>query len=326
MGIIKAVPALTLTMLAAAETHHVVAEQYFHTFSAAHPVLKRLPPGDSIVTRTVDSAGFDHQGVRRTKTHGNPLTGAFYIDGAEPGDTLVVTIDRLSLNRSSGYSGYQAAAKALPPRLLLDKPGKGMVYEAYDYLEPWDIDLERQTVSPRREPRLRFPAQPMLGCIGVAPQGDYSPRSGPSGYWGGNMDYNRLRAGTTVYLPVFHPGALLFFGDGHALQGDGELLGAGVETSLDVQVTVALRKGQTIPFPRAETAEFLSSIAARENSTMEERAQLASADMIDWLVTSYGLSARQAHLLVGMKARFDILSMAGAVALRLEKAAIPVLP
>lgn len=306
-----------------AETHTVVGEHYFHTFSAAHPMLKRVKPGDRIVTKTVDSAGFDYSGTRRTKTHGNPLTGAFFVEGAEPGDALAVRVDRLRLNRATGYTGHQVSSKYLAREMQLEKTGMDVVYKGYDYLEPWDIDLKKQTVASRRSPRVKFPAMPMLGCIGVAPEGDYSPRSGPSGYWGGNMDYNWIREGTTVYLPVFHAGALLFFGDGHALQGDGELLGAGVETSLDVEVTVDVKKGMKLAHPRAETAEWVISIGAKEKATMEERMQLATADLVNWLVSGYGLTVREAHLLLGMKARFDVLSPAGAIAIRVEKSALP---
>jgi acetamidase/formamidase len=163
----------------------------------------------------------------------------------------------------------------------------------------------------------------MLGCIGTAPQGGYSPRSGPSGYWGGNMDYNWIRTGTTVYLPVHHNGGLLFFGDGHALQGDGEALGAGVETSLDVEVTVDLKKQVSLGNPRAETAEWLISIGARETGTIDERLHLATGDMIRWLVTTYKLAPKEAHLLIGMQARYDVLSFAGAVALRIPKSVLP---
>ena len=78
---------------------------------------------------------------------------------------------------------------------------------------------------------LRFPAVPMLGCIGTAAPGDFSPTSGPAGAYGGNLDYNEVREGATVILPVYHPGALLYLGDGHAASGDGEATGNGIETS-----------------------------------------------------------------------------------------------
>ena len=122
------------------------------------------------------------------------------MEGAEPGDALEVRIDRIRLNRTTGYTGYRVGLKETPP---VEKPGADVVYKGYDYLSPWTIDLKRGVV---RSGRLEFAAQPMLGCIGVAPEQDYSPRSGPAGYWGGNLDYNLIREGATVLLPVFHRG------------------------------------------------------------------------------------------------------------------------
>jgi acetamidase/formamidase len=298
---------------AEAAVHRVVAERYWHTFSAAHPVLLTVKPGDHIVTRTVDSAGFDLTRTRRTATHGNPLTGPFFVEGAEPGDALEVRIDRIRLNRTTGYSGYQVGVKETPP---VEKPGADVVYKGYDYLLPWTIDLKRRLV---RTGRLELMAQPMLGCIGVAPEQDYSPRSGPAGYWGGNLDYNLIREGTTVLLPVFHRGGLLFVGDGHALQGDGEAVGAGVETSLDVEVTVGLRKGQRLKGPRLETAEWIVSVGSRESGTLNQTLEIATRDMLRWLIDEHSLSAQEAHLLIGMRARYDLITLGGSVGLRIPR-------
>jgi acetamidase/formamidase len=290
-----------------------VAERYWHTFSAAHPVLLTVKPGDRIVTKTVDSAGFDLTGVRRTVTHGNPLTGPFFVQGAEAGDTLEVRIDRIRLNRTTGYTGYQVGLKETPP---VEKPVADVVYKGYDHLFPWTIDLKRGLV---RTGRLEFAAQPMLGCIGVAPAGDYSPRSGPAGYWGGNLDYNLIREGATVLLPVFHPGGLLFFGDGHALQGDGEAVGSGVETSLDVEVTVGLRKRHKLTGPRVETAEWIVSVGAKEGGTLNETLEIATRDMLRWLTDEQRLSGQEAHLLIGMRARYDVITLGGSVGLRIAR-------
>ena len=101
---------------------------------------------------------------------------------------------------------------------------------------------------------LKVPLHPMLGCIAVAVgPSDAPPPTGDSGYYGGNMDFNEIAEGATVYLPVINPGALLYFGDGHALQGDGELNGNALETSMDVTVTVDLIQNQRTGFPRIET-------------------------------------------------------------------------
>jgi len=304
--------ALTALPLAAAD-HRVVAERYWHTFSAGHPVLLKVQDGDRIITKTVDSAGFDLSGVRRTQTHGNPLTGPFFIEGAEPGDALEVRLDRLRLNRESGYTGYQVGIKDMP---AMEKPGADRVYKGYDYLFPWAIDLKSNVV---RAGRLEFPAQPMLGCIGVAPEGDYSPRSGPAGYWGGNMDFNMIREGATVLLPVFHRGGLLFFGDGHALQGDGEAVGSGVETSLDVEVTVKIRKGRKLTGPRVETNEWIISVGAEENGTLNESLAIATRDMLRRLTEEHGFTPQEAHLLLGLRARYDVITLGGSVGLRIAR-------
>lgn len=276
-------------------------------------MLLRVQPGARIATTTVDSAGFDWKGVRRTQTHGNPLTGPFYIEGAQPGDALEVHIARLSLNRPTGYSAHQVG---IPDTPKLEKPGADAVYKGYDNLLPWTLDLKRGTV---RTGRLEFAAQPMLGCIGVAPEGDYSPRSGPAGYWGGNLDYNLIREGATVLLPVFHPGGLLFFGDGHALQGDGEAVGSGVETSLDVEVIVRLRKKHELTAPRVETAEWIVSVGAKEGAAARETMATATRDMLRWLVTEHGFNAQEAHLLIGMRARYDLITLGGTVGLRIPR-------
>lgn len=322
--ILPALAAFSMASTTSGEVHRVVASEYHHTFSAAHKILTRIQPGDTVITKTVDSAGFDFQGVRRTKTHGNPLTGPFFIHGAEPGDALVVRIVRIGLNRATGYTAFSAGVKDLPTAYQAPHPDPDEVIPGYDYLRPWTIDVARGTVRSKLMPDSVFPAQPMLGCIGVAPEGSYSPRSGPAGYWGGNIDYNRIRAGTTVILPVFHPGGLLFFGDGHALQGDGEAIGSGVETSLDVEIIASLRKGARLTGPRAETEDEIISIGSRPESNLNQTLDIAMKDMLRWLIEEHGMSPAQAHLLLGVQARLDLVTMGGSVAVRIPKRWLPV--
>jgi acetamidase/formamidase len=196
-------------------------------------------------------------------------------------------------------------------------------------LVPWDIDLKKGTVR-LREPKsarhgLEFPAQTMLGCIGVAPAGDFAPTSGPSGAYGGNIDYNRIAEGATVHLPVYHEGALLYVGDGHALQADGEPLGTGVETSMDVEFKVELRKGRELVMPRIETDEFISSVGSQPefSSSMNRGLQIATSDMVAWLTADYGMEPWAAHLLIGMAGSYDVVTVAGSVALRIPKSRLP---
>jgi len=312
-----------LAIAASAETHRVVAENYHHTFSAVHPVLLKIKPGDTVVTKTVDSAGFDFTNVRRTKTHGNPLTGPFFIEGAEPGDTLVVRLDRLALNRPHGYTGRAVGVKDLDDNLQAPMPDPDAVVKGYNYLVPWVIDLKANTARPKdSKPSFSFPTRPMLGCIGVAPEGDYSPRSGPAGYWGGNIDYNWIRQGTTVLLPVFHPGGLLFFGDGHALQGDGESIGSGVETSLDVTITVSLRKKTGLKAPRAETPDYLISIGSKPDGNLNQTLEIALKDMLEWLIVEKQMKPAEAHLLMGAAASLDLVTLGGSTAVRVPRRAV----
>ena len=160
----------------AAEAHEIVATTYYNTFTRAHPVLKRVRSGDTVRTKTLDSSGRDEKGVPRGQP-GNPLTGPFYVDGAELGDALAVRFTKVRMNRNWGYTVYRLGLFSLTPEsiegLYPNRYKEGLVIPGRANLVPWDIDLERQTVR-LREPvsgitRLEFSAKPMVGCVGVAP-------------------------------------------------------------------------------------------------------------------------------------------------------------
>jgi amidase len=319
-----------------AEVHEVVAKTYYRSFSRANPPLLRIKPGDTVKTKTLDAAGLDHTGARQHPESGNPLTGPFYIEGAEPGDAIVVDLRRLRLNRNWGYSAYRLGLFALQPdyvetiypnRYKQDAavPGRANVV-------PWDIDLEKQTVR-LREPastkvKLEFPVRPMLGCIGVAAPSEFAPISGISGPYGGNMDYNEVVEGASVILPVYHAGALLYIGDAHAIQGDGESTGTGVETSLDVEFSVQIRKKANLNNPRLENKDYLISVGSQPEfaSSLDRALQIATTDMVRWLVADYGLEPWAAHLLVGYQGRYDVVTVAGSMALRIPKKQLPTQP
>jgi acetamidase/formamidase len=169
--------------------------------------------------------------------------------------------------------------------------------------------------------KLEFPARPMLGCIGVAAPGDFAPTSGPAGSYGGNLDYNEIGEKTTVMLPVYHPGALLFLGDGHALMADGEPTGTGVETSMDVEFSVDVKKNVNLTGPRVETSEYLISVGAQPEfaSPLDRALQLATTDMVHWLVDEYKLEPWAAHLLVGSVGKYDVVTVQGTMALKVPK-------
>src|SRR5262249_41710424 len=196
---------------------------------------------------------------------------------------------KVRLNRNWGYSGYRLGLFSLTPESIETlypanyKPD--LVIKGRSNVVPWDLDLKHNLVR-LREPasqriKLEFTAKPMLGCIGVAPAGDFAPTSTPAGAYGGNLDFNEIREGATVLLPVYHPGGLLFIGDGHALQGDGEPAGNGIETTLDVEFSVNLRKQANLTGPRVETDEHLISVGAQPefSSALDRGLQMATVDM-----------------------------------------------
>jgi acetamidase/formamidase len=328
-GAIAAV--LAAATVAHGAVHTVVNEVNYHTFSIAHPVLARIRPGDVVVTKTVDSAGFDFQGVRHTKTHGNPLTGPFYVVGAEPGDTITVQLDRVRLNRTTGYTAFRASALTSEARdKFSPAPYKeGAVLPSRTDLIPFVIDLKTGTARPKDKLSSRldlaFPTNPMLGCIGVAPGMNEAPTSGPAGAYGGNLDYKEVREGAMVLLPVRVPGAYLFLGDGHALQGDGEAVGSGIETSLDVKFTIGLRKKTGLSEPRIETAEYLISIGARTatSPSLNDALAIANSDMMRWLVEEHGIEPVAAHLLIGHQAKYDVAALSGVMAVKIPRRVLP---
>jgi amidase len=323
---------LCAPLLAAAETRTIVATRFFNSFDHRHEVLARIKPGDTVVTKTIDAGGYDEH-AKKVGERSNPQTGPFFIEGAEPGDAIAVTFNRVRMNRDFGWSGYRLGLFAINPEQVEDlyaniRP-RGAALPDRENLVRWDIDLARNTVK-LRDPvskvhRMEFAAKPMLGCVGVAAPGVFAPTSGISGNYGGNMDYNRVGEGATVVLPVFHPGALLFIGDGHALQADGEPTGTGVETSMDVTFTVALRKRAGVNNPRVETADFVSAIGSQPEfvTSLDRSLRVATSEMVDWLVRDYKMEPWAAHLLIGYQGQYDVITVAGSMALRLPRSALP---
>ncbi len=314
------------------QVHKVYTNTYYRTFSRLYPVLQKIQPGDTVVTRCTDSGGQDEQGVHRSEP-GNPLTGPFYIEGAEPGDGIAVRLVKVRCNRNWGYTSYRLGLYALTPdhveKVYSSDYKMDLMRKGRSNMVPWDIDVQKAMVK-LREPvskvhKLEFPARPMLGCIGVAPAGDFAPTSGPSGAWGGNIDYNEIAEGATVHLPVYHHGALLYVGDGHALQGDGESLGTGIETSMDVEMVVTVRKKADYTGPRVENATHIISLGSQPEfaSSLNRGLEMATSDMVAWLVKDFGMEEWAAHQLIGMIGRFDVATVAGSMALRIERKYLP---
>jgi amidase len=284
-------------------THRFVPERFYNTFSFAHPPALRIKPGDRVVTKTIDASGTDWNG-KAVAPGPNPQTGPFYIEGAEPGDMLVVTVEKIDTNRTTAYSSSLLAPYAVDPASIAARVDR----------EPrranWTIDKAKGTARldmPDVTPPIELPLRPMLGCLGVAPARKEVVATSTPGAFGGNMDYAGLTAGVKVMLPVSEPGALLFVGDGHARQGEGEVVGTGIEVSMDVEFTVDLVKKKTIGWPRLENDVYIMVLGSER--PLLQALQHATTEMHRWLVADYKYSERGASLLMGQALEYEIANV-----------------
>jgi acetamidase/formamidase len=308
MGTLRIVVTLMALVLAPGtllgETHRLLPQRFYNTFSAAHPPALRIKPGDRVVTKTVDAGGADWDG-KTVATGPNPQTGPFYVEGAEPGDMLVVRMEKIETNRATAFSSSALAPYTVDPGSLLAREDRA------PRRVTWTIDKATQTArldAPDLVPAgLVLPLRPMLGCVGVAPARKEAIATSTPGSFGGNMDYAGLTAGVTVMLPVYEPGALLFIGDGHARQGEGEVVGTGLETSMDVEFTVDLVKKKTIGWPRIESDTHIMVLGSAR--PLLQALQHATSEMQRWLVSDHGFSERGAAILMGQALEYEIANV-----------------
>jgi len=271
---------------------------YYSTMGPHEPVL-HIQSGDSVVTSTIDARGADRN-LQEVGSRPNPMTGPFYIQEARPGDTLAIRFDQITPSRDSGWTfnalDHQvidaAAYKDMPPREILQ----------------WTIDRHAGTVGLSNPlpglGHLQRKMAPFLGCFGVAPARKETITTATSAEHGGNMDYRKFTAQSTVYLPVHEPGALFFLGDGHASQGDGEIVGTGIETSMTVQFTATVIPGRTIGWPRGEDEAYIFAIGNAK--PLELAVKHATTEMLKWLQQDYGLDEVSASTLLGQHVEYEI--------------------
>jgi acetamidase/formamidase len=285
----------------------------FFTYCFSHPPVLHIASGDSVVTHTRDASNDAFTPSDTTVfpkldlTRVNPQTGPFYVDGAQPGDTLRVHIDRIKIARDWGWGA------AIPMFGLLAPEGRTQMVTPPidDHLFIWRFDFNRQVAMldvPRsRIGRLEVPLRPFFGTIGVAPPGKECISSLRPGSWGANMDFNEVVEGVTMSFPVVEPGALFMIGDGHAAQGDGEIMGAAVEVPMDVQFTVEVIKGKTINWPRLENRTSIMSIGSAR--PLLDAVRIASVDLINWLAADFGFDRIEAYQLLGQAARLEVCNV-----------------
>jgi acetamidase/formamidase len=282
-------------------THRLKPTVGHPTFAVRSPVLT-VKPGDALESETLWGEWYERAGG---KWPGE--VGPIAIEGAEPGDTLVVQVIRVRPNRETAVSTQGGTFGALVPdggtAFLNDRFPSGR------YI--WRLDRERMTgtvdLTESSTKQITVPLSPMLGRVATAPEGDEAFSGLWPGRFGGNMDAADVREGTTVYLPVFHRGGLFYFGDGHALQGDGEVCGSGLETSMEVTFRFGLIKGQRIAWPRFEDTEHI--MVAGSARPLTDALRISFVELINWLVADYGFSKADAYQLTSQVATVRVANM-----------------
>lgn len=303
-------------------------EELVYTFGGAAP-RQRIKPGTRIVTWTEDcfdgavKTAADLPSKKMSPGHDNPQTGPFYIDGAEPGDTVAVHIITLEPARSYAVSSFSPGFGALVGNDQTAMLGPDFPETTWRY----EVDAKRnvaRTSSADGKHSWEVPMAPFFGCIGVAPAGGEVRTTIVPGNFGGNMDCPEVRAGNTVYLGVNEPGALLSFGDGHYAMGEGEIMGAAIEGALNVEVYLELIKKRVTPVPRIENADEIMFVGS--GRPLEDAARVAFKAMIGWVRENSGMSEMDAYQFVSQNAKAPIIQLVDpeyTVAVKIQKNRVP---
>src|SRR5262245_5913371 len=277
-----------------------------YTFDWRDEPLLHVRPGESFEVETWDaSTGFFNSpadkavptkrpGFDRTPAMANPIGGPVYLEGAERGDTLVVTIESIEVADFSWI--------AIGPR-------RGPLGESTRWPElssEYVTKIFRHTPGPSGttrdgtlhfSERISWPITPFIGTIGVAPDREVTTSMDGQGEWGGNLDIRDVCPGHRILLPIHHKGALFYLGDVHASQGDTEFTGTAAETNATVRVSLDLIKGKKVPWMRIDKPGSIVSVSA--NRPLEVAVETATINLMAWLIADYGFSPADAYCLVG---------------------------
>ncbi len=263
---------------------------YFET-GADNPVTLRVQPGETFEIETQMNAGPwldthpNGAALRQKIRGGNPSSGCIYVEGAQPGQMLTVYIGPIDLD-PIGYTSFGGQNGAMPGWLGGSGIGRqSRVVEIKDGLVHWSDQL-------------KLPVAPMMGFVGVAPAHERY-HNGWGSYWGGNFDVQEITTGASVQLAIHHPGALLHIGDMHAIQGDGEICGAGgIEAEGRVQIRCELSdKPASMYWPRIINDTHIMTVAMARPA--EDAFRLALESLVLWLEEDYGFSRGEAYLYLG---------------------------
>lgn len=309
--LLSALGCCAINLLLAQKSIYFTPATYHNVYTSRPAPVLRINPGDTVYTTSVDAGGLDQNGVRVAK-RGNPLTGPFYIENAQPGDVIAITLLNVKLTRD-----FATTLNTFIPIVLPKSTGKKTWRTAK--LFRWKLDRDKMMGSPvdsgMHLKNLSVPLHPFMGCVGIAPPGDKEIGTGGSGpSFGGNFDFKYITSGATVYLGVNHPGALVFIGDGHAAQGDGELNGDALETSMSFGFTTRILKKEEFPLqtPMIENAEYLMFFGMR--SSLDKSYSAATQFMTKWLQDNYDLKLSEASKVIGPAVEFRIPKTAAKIA------------
>ncbi len=288
--------------------YHATMTDVKYVYGVAEPVA-RLKPGDILETNSVDAFGnaIQKPGDPLSLVKGdNPLTGPFYIEGAQPGDTLAVKILDIQVDGNQGVGAFAPGFGALnetnyTPMLHPPLPEKIWLYP---------IDHATNTATFKALDSnfsVKIPLHPFFGCIGVAPAGGEARSSIVPAEFGGNMDSPEVSVGNTLYLPVNVPGALLYMGDGHAAMGDGEVAGTAIEVPLRTRLQINVLKGKKINWPRFENDDTIMAVGAYR--PLDDALRIAFTELVGWIHNDYGLSELDTYELLSKVARIHLNEM-----------------
>src|SRR5271167_1635485 len=301
-------PAAAVAQTANVIRYHATINDVKYVYGPATPVA-HVKPGDIIATNTLDAFGnvLKKPGDTQSMVKGdNPLTGPFYVDGAEPGDTLAVKFLDLQVDGNQGVGAFAPGFGALnettyTPMLHPPLPEKIWFYpidKATNTATFQALDSKFST---------KVPLHPFFGCIGVAPAGGEARSSIVPAEFGGNMDSPEASTGNTVYFPVNVTGGLLYMGDGHAAMGDGEVAGTAIEVPLRARVQLNLIKGQKINWPRFENEDAIMTVGAYR--PLDDCVRIAFTELVGWIHQDYGLSELDAYELLSKVAKIHLNEM-----------------
>jgi amidase len=288
--------------------YHATIDNVKYVYGIAPPVA-RLHSGNILEANSLDCFGnaIKKPGDTLALVKGdNPLTGPFFVEGAEPGDTLAVHILDLQVDSDQGIGAFAPGFGALnqtnyTPMLHPPLPEKIWFYP----IDHADNTATFQALDSNY--KVKIPLHPFLGCIGVAPANGEARSSIVPAEFGGNMDAPEVSAGNTLYLPVNVSGALLYFGDGHAVMGDGEIAGTAVEVPMRARLQVDVVKGKHTGWPRFENEKEI--MAAGIYRPVDDALRIAFTELVAWIHADYGLSELDAYELLSKVGKIHLTEM-----------------